>query len=136
VQETHGDTRTPWRTLVALGAIIAPAFAVMWLGLTLTTGGASIAFALVKIIFTIVAVLTGLAGIRWATAAGAALLMEALAVALWMILRVEDYPPFGALRTALMLAVPLGVSGVILILADGMRAGTWPPARFRESAGK
>jgi hypothetical protein len=125
-----------WRTFVVLGAAIGPLFAVVWLGLTLTTSGASIAFALVKIIFTIVGVVTGLAALRWATASGTAFLLEALSVALWMILKVEEYPFLVALRTALMLAVPLGLSGVLLILADGMRAGTWPPARLRESARK
>ena len=123
-----------YQVLAILGAVIAPVMAVLWLGLTLTAGGASIAFALLKIIFTIVVVVTGMAGVRWATAAGSALLVEALAVALWMLLKVEDYPLHGAIRTALMLATPLAVSGILLILADGIRAGTWPPARFRESA--
>ena len=131
VRETDRDSR--WRVLVAFGAITAPVFAVAWLGITLAGGGTSVAFALVKIIFTIVAVATGVAGIRWATAAGIALLLEALAVAAWMILKVESYPALGALRTSLLLAVPLGVCGVLLILADGMKAGTWPPARFRAS---
>ncbi|MFH1502102.1 MAG: hypothetical protein ABIG03_03550 [Candidatus Eisenbacteria bacterium] len=125
-----------WRTLAVLGAVIAPVFAVTWLGMTLTSSGASIAFALVKIIFTIVVVATGVAGIRWATAAGSALLLEALAVAVWIALKVEAYSPHGVLRTALMLAVPLAASGVMLILADGIRAGTWPPARFRETAAR
>jgi hypothetical protein len=136
VPEAQANVQRYWRTFVILGTAIAPAFAVLWLGLTLTTGGASIAFALVKIVFTIVVVLTGLTGIRWSTAAGSALLVEALAVALWMVLKVEDYARYGALRTSLMLAVPLALSGVLLILADGMRAGTWPPARFREAAGR
>lgn len=132
--ETHEDLERSWRTLAILGATIAPVFAVVWLGLTLAGGSASVAFAVVKIVFTIVAVVTGLAGVRWATAAGSALFVEALAVALWIVLRVEAYPPYGALRTALMLAVPLAASAVLLILADGIRAGTWPPARFREAA--
>lgn len=124
---------TSWRTLVAVGAISAPLFAVIWLGTTLASGGTSVAFAVLKILFTIVAVATGLAGIRWATAAGIALLLEALAVVAWIILRVEEYPPFGLLRTVLLLAVPLGAAGVVLILADGLKAGTWPPNRFRSS---
>jgi hypothetical protein len=124
---------TSWRTLVAIGAVAAPAFSVLWLSVTLAGGGTSVAFALVKIIFTITAVATGVAGVRWATAAGIALLIEALAVAAWIVLKVETYPTFGVLRTALLLALPLGVSGVLFILADGMRAGTWPPARFRAS---
>lgn len=127
-----GD-KANWRTLVAVGTIAAPSFAILWLGITLASGGTSVAFALVKIVFTIVAVVTAAAGVRWATAAGIALLFEALAVAVWMVLRVETYPPFGMLRTVLLLAAPLGASGVLLILADGIRAGTWPPARFRAS---
>jgi len=125
-----------YRTLTLVGALLAPAASVLWLGLTLTADGASVAFALIKIVFTIIVVITGLAGVRWATASGSGLLLEALAVALWIVLRVEDYAPHGAMRTALMLAVPLAVSGILLILADGMRAGTWPPARFRETASR
>ena len=124
---------TNWRTLVAIGAITTPVLAVLWLGITLVSGGTSVAFALVKIVFTIAAVATGIAGVRWATAAGIALLLEALAVAAWIALKVESYPAFGALRTALLLAAPLGACGVLFILADGMRAGTWPPTRSRAS---
>jgi hypothetical protein len=29
----------------------------------------------------------------------------------------------------LLLAVPVGVSGIIFVLAGGIRAGTWPPKR-------
>ena len=130
-QEAGRDTN--WRVLVAIGSVAPPVFAVVWLGITLAGGGTSVAFALLKIIFTIVAVATGIAGIRWATAAGIALILEALAVAAWIALKVESYPALGALRTSLLLAVPLGVCGVLLILADGMKAGTWPPARFRAS---
>lgn len=122
-----------WKALAAVGSALAQAFAVLWLGITLTSGTGSVAFAVVKIIFVIAVVLSAAAGIRWATAAGSALLLEALAVATWIALRVEAYPPHGALRTALMLALPLAASGVLLILADGVRAGTWPPARFRDS---
>ncbi|MBD3347812.1 MAG: hypothetical protein GF400_01295 [Candidatus Eisenbacteria bacterium] len=123
-----------YRVLKVMGSLLAPVLAILWLGLTLTGDGASIAFALVKIIFTIAVVLTGLLGLRWATASGSGLLVEAIAVALWMVLKVEDYAPYGALRTSLMLATPLAASGVILILADGLKAGTWPPARFRQKA--
>lgn len=125
-----------YRALKVIGSILAPVLAVLWLGLTLTGADASIAFALVKIIFTIVVVLTGLLGMRWATASGSGLLVEAAAVALWIILKVEDYAPQGALRTTLMLAAPLAASGAILILADGLKAGTWPPARFRQKAAR
>ncbi len=130
--EPRGEYSPGWRAVALVGALLAPAAAILWLGLTLAGSGASVAFALVKIVFAIVAVITGLAGIRWATASGSGLLVESAAVALWMILKVETYAPGGALRTALLLAVPLAASGILLILADGIRAGTWPPARFRE----
>jgi hypothetical protein len=123
-----------WRTLVVVAAIAAPLFAVLWLGITLTSHSTTLALAVVKIIFTIVAVVSGLSGIRWATAAGIALLIEALAVAAWIVLKVETYPPHGALRTGLLLATPLAIAGLLFILADGIKAGTWPPARFRASA--
>lgn len=136
VREARPDERNSWRALALLGALLAPAASVLWLGLTLAGSGSSIAFALVKIIFTIVVVMTGVAGVRWSTAAGSALLLEAAVVAAWIILKVEAYPPFGAVRTTLMLAIPVAASGVMLILADGIRAGTWPHARFKETAGK
>jgi hypothetical protein len=122
--------RGKWPTLVAVGAVVAPVAAVLWLGVTLTITSPSLTFAVVKIVFTIIAVVTAIAGARWATAAGTALLIEALAVVVWITLKVEHYPPHGALRTALMLAVPLAVSGILFVLAGGIRAGTWPRARF------
>jgi hypothetical protein len=115
-----------------VATIVAPLFAVLWLGITLTSDIATLPIAVVKIVFTLIAVGTGILGVRWPTAAGAALVIEALAVVAWIVLKVEDYPPFGALRTGLLLAVPLGISGVALVLADGIKAGTWPPRRFRE----
>jgi hypothetical protein len=126
--ETH-ERRRGWRTLVVLAALAAPVFAVLWLGITLTSGVDTLPLAIVKIVFTIAAVVTALLGIRWATASGIALLVEALLVVAWMVLKVEQYPPYGALRTSLLLATPLAASGVMFVLADGMRAGTWPPER-------
>jgi hypothetical protein len=123
----------PWRTLVVVAAIAAPLFAVLWLGITLTTHSTTLTIAVVKIVFTILAVGTAVCGIRWATAAGTALLIEAVAVVAWIALKVESYPPFGALRTGLLLAAPLGIAGILFVLADGIKAGTWPPARFRAS---
>jgi hypothetical protein len=122
-----------WRTLVIVAAIAAPLFAVLWLGITLTTHATTLTVAVVKIVFTIVAVGTAACGVRWATAAGIALLIEAALVAAWIALRVETYPPHGALRTGLLLAAPLAAAGILFVLADGIRAGTWPPARFRAS---
>ena len=63
----------PWRTLVIVAAIAAPLFAVLWLGITLTAHTTTLTVAVVKIVFTIVAVGTAVCGIRWATAAGIAL---------------------------------------------------------------
>jgi len=123
--------RKGWRTLVVVAALAAPLFAVLWLGITLTSSVDTLPFAVVKIVFTIAAVVTALLGIRWATASGIALFTEALLVVAWMLLKVEHYTPYGALRTALLLTVPLVASGLTFILADGMRAGTWPPERFR-----
>jgi len=128
-----GTEPGPWRTLVVVAAIAAPIFAVLWLGITLTSHPTSLALAVVKIVFTIVVVASGLSGIRWATAAGIALLVEALAVVVWIALKVETYPPHGVLRTGLLLAAPVGIAGVLFVLADGIKAGTWPPARFRAS---
>jgi hypothetical protein len=124
----------PWRTLVIVAAIAAPLFAVLWLGITLTTHTTTLTVAVVKIVFTIVAVGTAACGIRWATAAGIALVVEAALVVVWIALRVETYPPHGAIRTGLLLAAPLGAAGILFVLADGIKAGTWPPTRFRASA--
>lgn len=54
-------------------------------------------------------------------------------VAVWILVRAEDYSPQDLVRTCLLLALPLLVSGVLYVFAGGMEAGTWPPARFRES---
>ncbi len=130
------QTRTEpgsWRTLVIVAAIAAPLFTVLWLGITLTTHSTTLTIAVVKIVFSIIAVATAAHGIRWATAAGIALLVQALAVVAWIALKMETYPPYGALRTGLLLAAPLAIAGILFVLADGIKAGTWPPARLRAS---
>ena len=130
-----GTARQPtpatWRAAVATAALGACAFAVLWLALTLTTTPPDLVNAIVKIVFTIVAVVTALLGIRWTTASGIALFLEALAGLLWVVLRAETYAPSGIARTVLLLILPLAAAGVTLVLAAGVRAGTWPPARFR-----
>ena len=126
-------TSDSWKTLAAIAALVAPLFAVLWLGVTLTSSGANFAFAILKIVFAILVVGTAITGIKWMTASGIVLLVEALVVVVWVALRIESYPPQSALRTILFLALPVAISGVLFILAGGMRAGTWPPTRFRES---
>lgn len=117
---------------MAAAVAVAPLLAVVWLAMTLTAGCATFRLALIKIVFTILVVLTSVAGVRWATAAGLALFFEAAAALVWVLLKVEQYQPFAALRTVLLLIVPVAAAGVTLVLADGFRAGTWPPRRFRE----
>jgi hypothetical protein len=131
--DTIEREHTPWKTPVAVAGIAAPVFAILWLAITLTTQRASLSFAFLKIVFTIVAVGTGISAIKWTTASGIALLVESLAALAWVLLKVEDYPPFGAPRTVFLLIIPLAVSGLALILAGGIKAGTWPPERFRVS---
>jgi hypothetical protein len=121
-----------WWTLALIAAVITPVVTVMWLGLTLTSDCERLPTAVVKIVFTIIAVGTAALGIRWRTAAGAALLVESLVVVAWMLIKASVYSPPGLLRTSLLLAAPLAVSGVLFVLAGGMEAGTWPPSRFRE----
>jgi len=124
--------RNRWWALALVGAVVVPVFAVLWLGVTLTSDIERLPTAMVKIAFTIVAVGTAALGIRWRTAAGVALLIEFLVVAVWVLVKADVYSPTGLLRTSLLLAAPLGVSGVLYVLAGGMEAGTWPPARFRK----
>ena len=124
--------RNRWWALALVGAVVVPVFTVLWLGVTLTSDIERLPTAMVKIAFTIVAVGTAALGIRWRTAAGVALLIEFLVVAVWMLVKADVYSPTGLLRTSLLLAAPLGVSGVLYVLAGGMEAGTWPPARFRK----
>ena len=121
-----------WWALALVAAIVTPVFTVLWLGVTLTSDFEKLPTAMVKIIFTIVAVGTAALGIRWRTAAGAGLLAELLVVVAWMLIKADVYSPTGLLRTSLLLAAPLAVSGVLYVLAGGMEAGTWPPSRFRK----
>lgn len=118
-----------WKIAVTVAAVTAPAAAVLWLGLTLSAGGTAFHLAVVKIVYTIAVVLTALAGIRWSTASGVALLAEAALVVLWVALKIGSYSPYGAARTLILLAVPVAACGVAMVLAGGMRAGTWPPRR-------
>jgi len=129
---TADRSRSRWWALALVAAIVTPVFTVLWLGVTLTSDFERLPTAMVKIIFTIIAVGTAALGIRWRTAAGAALLVELLVVVAWMLIKADVYSPTGLLRTSLLLAVPLAVSGVLYVLAGGMEAGTWPPSRFRK----
>jgi len=129
---TADKSRNRWWALALVAAIVTPVFTVLWLGVTLTSDFEKLPTAMVKIIFTIVAVGTAALGIRWRTAAGAALLAELLVVVAWMLIKADVYSPTGLLRTSLLLAAPLAVSGVLYVLAGGMEAGTWPPSRFRK----
>jgi hypothetical protein len=116
--------------MALLGAGLAPVFAVLWLGLALNSNSTSFALALAKIIFAMVAVGSGILGTRWLTAGGVLLSLQTLVALAWVLLRLEVYPAHGLMRTVFLLIVPLAVSGVLLIFAGGLRAGTWPPARF------
>ncbi len=124
--------RNRWWALALVGAIVVPVFAVLWLGVTLTSDIESLPTAMVKIIFTIIAVGTAALGIKWRTAAGTALLVECLVVVTWMLIKADVYSPTGLLRTSLLLAAPLAVSGLLYVLAGGMEAGTWPPTKSRK----
>jgi hypothetical protein len=118
-----------WWPLALAGALITPIFAILWLGVTLTSEPGSLPAAMVKIIFTIVAVGTAALGAKWKTVSGVALVVEALVVAAWMLIKAETYTPSGLARTSLLLALPLFLSGVFYVLAGGVEAGTWPPRR-------
>jgi hypothetical protein len=124
-------TRIRWWSLALVAAIVAPVFTVLWLGVTLTSDIERLPTAVVKIAFTVLAVGTAALGIKWRTAAGAALLVEFLVVVAWMLIRIDVYSPTGLLRTSLLLAAPLAVSGILYVLAGGMEAGTWPSSRLR-----
>lgn len=126
-----------WWVLALVAAMVTPVFTVLWLGVTLTSEPGSLPAVFIKIIFVILAVGTAALGARWKTASGAALILESLVVVVWMLVKADAYTPDGLLRTALLLAAPLAVSGVLYVLAGGMEAGTWPPARFcRKSRGE
>jgi len=130
--EINDRKQNRWWALALIAAIVTPVLTVLWLGLTLTSEGDGLPTAVVKIVFTIIAVGTAALGIRWRTAAGSALLVECLVVVLWMLFKANVYTPPGLVRTALLLATPLLVSGSLYVFAGGMEAGTWPPARFKE----
>ncbi len=127
-----GKRQNRWWALALVAAIVTPVFTVLWLGVTLTSDIERLPTAMVKILFTIIAVGTAALGIRWRTAAGTALLTELCVVVAWMLIKADVYSPTGLLRTSLLLAAPLAVSGVLYVLAGGMEAGTWPPSRFRK----
>jgi hypothetical protein len=129
--EMAGREQNRWWALALVGALLTPVAAILWLGVTLTSEPESLPVAMVKIISTIVAVGTAALGTKWKTTSGAALVVEALVVVAWMLAKAESYSPAGLLRTSLLLAAPLFLSGVFYILAGGMEAGTWPPGRFR-----
>ena len=123
--------RIRWWSLALVAAIVTPVFTVLWLGVTLTSDIERLPTAVVKIAFTVLAVGTAALGVKWRTAAGAALLVEFLVVVAWMLIKIDVYSPTGLLRTSLLLAAPLAVSGVLYVLAGGMEAGTWPSSRLR-----
>ena len=123
--------RNRWWALALVAAIVTPVFTVLWLGVTLTSDIERLPTAMVKIAFTVLAVGTAALGVKWRTAAGAALLVELLVVVAWMLIKVDVYSPTGLLRTSLLLAAPLAVSGILYVLAGGMEAGTWPSSRLR-----
>ena len=123
--------RNRWWALALIAAIVTPVFTVLWLGVTLTSDIERLPTAMVKIAFTILAVGTAALGVKWRTAAGAALLVEFLVVIAWILIKVDVYSPTGLVRTSLLLAAPLAVSGVLYVLAGGMEAGTWPRSRSR-----
>lgn len=127
--ERGPETRGGWKPLAVTAAVVSSVFAVLWLGMTLTAEPESLLIAVIKIVFTILVVLAAIAGLRWFTASGISLVVGAVLAAAWVLLRAPYYPPYGPLRTFLLLIVPVGVSGILLILAGGIRAGTWPPAR-------
>jgi peptidoglycan/LPS O-acetylase OafA/YrhL len=122
-----------WWALALIAAIVTPVFAVLWLGVTLTSDIDTLPTAVVKIVFTIVTVGTAALGIKWRTAAGAGLLGLLLVVVLWMLIKADVYSSEGLVRTSLLLAAPMAVSGVLYVLAGGMEAGTWPSSRFAGS---
>ncbi len=127
--ESSPETREGWKPLAVTAALVAAVFAVLWLGMTLTAEPESLLVAVVKIVFTILVVLAAIAGLKWFTASGIALAVGAVLAAAWVVLRAPYYPPYGALRTLLLLILPVAVSGVLLVLAGGIRAGTWPRTR-------
>jgi hypothetical protein len=135
--EKRTEEASRWWILALIAAIVTPIFTVLWLGVTLTSESGSLPAAVIKIMFVILAVGTAALGARWRTASGAALILESLVVVAWILLKADAYTHGGLVRTSLLLAAPLAVSGVLYVFAGGMEAGTWPPARFcRKSRGR
>ncbi len=119
--------------MMVIATLVAPLFAVLWLGITLTPQNASLPVAMAKIIFAMIAVGAGILGTRWPTASGVILGLQALVAISSILLKIDAYEPESALRTTLLLVVPLAAASVLLILAGGIKAGTWPPARFNKT---
>ncbi len=119
--------------MTVIATVMAPLFAVLWLGMALSLQSVTLSSALVRIIFAMVAVGAGILGTRWITASGVVLGLQTLTALFWVLLRVGVRGPGSTLRTVLLLIVPLGVSSVLLIFAGGIKAGTWPPARFSKT---
>ncbi len=134
MNETADTNYNRWWAVALVAALVTPIFTVLWLGVTLTSASENLPTAVVKIVFTIIAVGTAALGVKWRTAAGVALLVEFAVVVVWMLLKAEVYSQEGLVRTSLLLAAPLAVSGVLYVLAGGMEAGTWPPTRLRRAA--
>ncbi len=134
MNETANTNYSRWWAVALVAALVTPIFTVLWLGVTLTSASENLPTAVVKIVFTIIAVGTAALGVKWRTAAGVALLVEFAVVVVWMLLKAEVYSQEGLVRTSLLLAAPLAVSGVLYVLAGGMEAGTWPPTRLRRAA--
>ncbi len=134
MNETANTNYNRWWAVALVAALVTPVFTVLWLGVTLTSASENLPTAVVKIVFTIIAVGTAALGVKWRTASGAALLVESAVVVVWMLLKAEVYSQEGLVRTSLLLAAPLAVSGVLYVLAGGMEAGTWPPTRLRRAA--
>jgi len=134
MNETTDTNYNRWWAMALVAALVTPVFTVLWLGVTLTSTGENLPTAVVKIVFTIIAVGTAALGVKWRTASGMALLVEFVVVVVWMLLKAEIYSQEGLVRTSLLLAAPLAVSGVLYVLAGGMEAGTWPPTRSDRAA--
>lgn len=130
--ERPAERPARWNALATVAAIAAPTCTVVWLGVTLTAEPATLAIAILKIVFTILVVQAAIAGLRWYTASGIALAAAAVLAMLWVVLRAPKYTAHGALWTVLLLIVPLAVCGILLVLAGGFIAGTWPPRRLRQ----
>ncbi len=119
--------------MTVIATVAAPLFAVLWLGITLSLQSTPLPITIAKIIFVMIAVGAGILGTRWLTASGVVLGLQTLAALFWVLFRIGAYGPESVLRTILLLIVPLAAASVLLILAGGIRAGTWPPTRFSKT---